>query len=259
MSIDKMSTDNKAGQPKDLAGRLQMLRRRHGISQEELADAVGVSRQAVSKWEGAQSTPDIERLLALSGYFGVSTDWLLKGVELPAPEPLPNPAEPQTGRPGGYSTRQQIFLAVTTALNYTGLLLAWAIWDYWQIGLATFVGIIFMVVAGALLSVGLFDAVEPARDELWRRFWRYNIWPMAYLLIAVVYSWLVTYGGWVVPVISWKFIYSFGELFYAYAAWLIICVMVSRWARHKPQDDAAETMDMAADGNADINADKNAE
>lgn len=59
---------------------LRELRRKAGLSQEELAEAVGVSRQAVSKWESGQSSPDIDRLVALSGLFRVSLDTLVKGA-----------------------------------------------------------------------------------------------------------------------------------------------------------------------------------
>lgn len=61
-----------------LADKIIEQRKKLGISQEELANKLGVSRQAVSKWEGAQSTPDLGRILQLSQLFGVSTDYLLK-------------------------------------------------------------------------------------------------------------------------------------------------------------------------------------
>ncbi len=61
-----------------LADKIIDLRKKNGWSQEELAEKLGVSRQAVSKWEGAQSVPDMTRVLQLSELFGVSTDYLLK-------------------------------------------------------------------------------------------------------------------------------------------------------------------------------------
>ena len=61
-----------------LADKIIKLRKKMGWSQEELAERMNVSRQAVSKWEGAQSTPDLDRILQLSSLFGVSTDYLLK-------------------------------------------------------------------------------------------------------------------------------------------------------------------------------------
>ncbi len=72
-----------------LADKIIELRKKAGLSQEELAEKVGVSRQSVSKWEGALSIPDLDKILQLSEIFGVSTDYLLKdefGDELPAPK-----------------------------------------------------------------------------------------------------------------------------------------------------------------------------
>lgn len=60
------------------ADKLILLRKKAGWSQEELADQMNVTRQSVSKWEGAQSVPDLEKILRLSELFGVSTDYLLK-------------------------------------------------------------------------------------------------------------------------------------------------------------------------------------
>ena len=61
-----------------LADKIIELRKRNSWSQEELAEKLDVSRQSISKWEGAQSVPDMNRILALSQIFGVSTDVLLK-------------------------------------------------------------------------------------------------------------------------------------------------------------------------------------
>ncbi len=60
------------------ADKLILLRKKSGWSQEELAEQMNVTRQSVSKWEGAQAVPDLEKMLRLSELFGVSTDYLLK-------------------------------------------------------------------------------------------------------------------------------------------------------------------------------------
>lgn len=60
------------------ADKVIRLRKRNGWSQEELANKMDVSRQAVSKWEAAQTVPDIEKILKLASLFGVTTDYLLK-------------------------------------------------------------------------------------------------------------------------------------------------------------------------------------
>lgn len=61
-----------------LADKIMRFRKKNGWSQEELAAKMNVSRQAVSKWESAQSTPDLEKILQLSYLFCVTTDYLLK-------------------------------------------------------------------------------------------------------------------------------------------------------------------------------------
>ena len=61
-----------------LADKIIDLRKKNGWSQEDLAEKMDVSRQSISKWEGAQSVPDMGRIVRLSELFGVSTDYLLK-------------------------------------------------------------------------------------------------------------------------------------------------------------------------------------
>ncbi len=73
-----------------LADKIIAERKKNGWSQEELAERIGVTRQAVSKWEGAQTTPDLQKLLLMSNVFGVSADYLLKD-EYDAPEYIENP------------------------------------------------------------------------------------------------------------------------------------------------------------------------
>jgi len=61
-----------------LADKIISLRKKNGWSQEDFAEKMNVSRQAVSKWESAQSVPDLEKILKMSEMFGVTTDYLLK-------------------------------------------------------------------------------------------------------------------------------------------------------------------------------------
>ena len=77
-----------------LADKIIELRRKSGMSQEELAEKLNVSRQSVSKWESAASIPDLTRILEMSRLFGVTTDYLLKD-EAESPEYTPD--EPERG------------------------------------------------------------------------------------------------------------------------------------------------------------------
>lgn len=61
-----------------LADKIIILRKKNGMSQEDLAGKLNVSRQSVSKWESAQSIPDLDKIIQMSSIFGVSTDFLLK-------------------------------------------------------------------------------------------------------------------------------------------------------------------------------------
>ena len=61
----------------ELSENILQLRKALGLSQEQLAEQVGVSRQSISKWETGQSVPELDKLLVLSQVFGVSTDMLL--------------------------------------------------------------------------------------------------------------------------------------------------------------------------------------
>ena len=65
----------------EIASRLQKLRKEKGYSQEELADKLGISRQAISKWERAEASPDTDNLIMLAKLYNVSLDDLLKSDE----------------------------------------------------------------------------------------------------------------------------------------------------------------------------------
>ena len=97
----------------DISEKIQILRKAKGISQEQLADALGVSRQAVSKWESSQSLPDLDKVMALSDYFEVSTDYLLKDVE-----------EIGTNN----SVTSKVLYIASAFMIALGLLIAWASW-----------------------------------------------------------------------------------------------------------------------------------
>ena len=66
---------------KTFSEKLLELRRREGLSQEELADRLGVTRQSVSKWEGGTAMPELSKLIALSELFSVSVDYLVKDCQ----------------------------------------------------------------------------------------------------------------------------------------------------------------------------------
>ena len=82
-----------------LADKIIDLRKKNGWSQEELAEKLGVSRQAVSKWESAQAIPDLGRVLAMADLFSVTTDYLLRDEnEAPTPATMEDSASESSVR-----------------------------------------------------------------------------------------------------------------------------------------------------------------
>lgn len=108
-----------------LADKIIRLRKKNGWSQEELAERMNVSRQAVSKWEAAQTTPDLEKILLLGNLFGVTTDYLLKD-ELEDEEFIQD---------SGTTCK-------TVTLEEAGIYLAYRKWAAGRIALATFLCIL---------------------------------------------------------------------------------------------------------------------
>ena len=72
--------------------RLQEIRREHGITQEEFAQQLNVTRQAVSKWESSRGYPEMEKLLYICSHYGVTMDQLFQD-EVPALRPAAQPPE----------------------------------------------------------------------------------------------------------------------------------------------------------------------
>ena len=83
----------------NVSERIQELRKQKGVSQEELANELGISRQAVSKWESGQSFPELDNIIALSDYFGVSADHILKGTDTPQVTKTQTPIPPKHRSP----------------------------------------------------------------------------------------------------------------------------------------------------------------
>ena len=157
----------------NIADRIQTLRKNCGLSQEELADRIGVSRQAVSKWESEQSTPDIDKIILLSDCFDVTTDYLLKGIE-PTDDAAKNEAD------------ARIFSIVATALNFIGLVSAIMIWKEEQTPISVAVGFIIMAIGCMIFTIGQFIGSNKRAASM--QFWLINIWTLSLIPISCVFN-----------------------------------------------------------------------
>ena len=164
----------------NIADRIQKLRKSRGISQEELADKIGVSRQAVSKWESEQSTPDIEKVILLSNYFETTTDYLLKGIE-----------------PVGESEKQWsalLFAVAGTILNAIGLVSSIFIWLERQMVYAVGIGLVILLVGTGVFLAGQFmDTKDKARAR--RLFLLPNVWIRPFIPLSCCFNILDGWAG----------------------------------------------------------------
>ena len=152
----------------NIADRIQHLRKVKGVSQEELADKIGVSRQAVSKWEGEQSI-----------HFDVTTDYLLKGIE--------NPHADEARRPDA-----RIFVIVGTVLDFVGVVIAAALWYEQQLPMALVVGLVFIALGCMVFGVGMINSDPRSKTSAQRTFWIVNVWLIAFIPLSFAYNVLFT-------------------------------------------------------------------
>lgn len=165
----------------ELAQRIQAMRRKLGISQEELAARTGVSRQAVSKWETGQAVPEVDKLVLLSQALGTTTDYLLKG-EQPA------------GQPRQWDAR--LFALAAAVVNGIGLLAAVTIWLEVRRVYSVGVGLGVMAVGIALFAAGqlLETRQQPAARRL---FWLLNVWLLSLIPASCLFNaGCALLGGW---------------------------------------------------------------
>lgn len=169
----------------NIADRIQHLRKAKGISQEELADKIGVSRQAVSKWESEQSSPDIEKIVLLSDFFDVTTDYLLKGIE-----PVPN----ETAL-AGKKANAGIFTITDTAFNFMGIVVASLIWYEKQVATATAIGLILLIMGCMIYGIGMTVADKGTKMKAKRAFWTLNVWTLTFIPLSMGYNSLTGAAG----------------------------------------------------------------
>jgi len=167
----------------NIADRIQYLRKASGLSQEELADQIGVSRQAISKWESAQSLPEIDKVIALSTFFEVTTDYILTGAE---PE---RAASVKKTRP---ALNANIFVHFPTVLNFIGLIVSSAIWYEEQRPMAIVAGLILMAVGCMFFGVGLIHSTQNVAKAK-RSFWTINIWILSFIPLSLLYNALFSF------------------------------------------------------------------
>ena len=158
-----------------IADRISELRRGRELSQEELAEMTGVSRQAVSKWESEQSIPEMDKVITLSEIFGVTTDYLLKGIE------------PLEARPERRNKPAKTYNIVATALNAIGLVLGAATYDT-EPFVGAIIAFVFMTFGLMVFMLGTVRISRNDQPSNACRFWRVNVWIVAFFVLSIIYN-----------------------------------------------------------------------
>lgn len=196
----------------NMAENIQMLRKRKGISQEELADQIGVSRQAVGKWESGQSAPDPEKIILLSDYFETTTDFILKGIQ--------PPVEP------GPKGNAMVFSIVGTTLNAIGLVSSIVIWLELQVTYAVGVGLVILLLGTGIFLTGQF--IDPKGRAAARKFFLLpNVWILLLIPLSCCFNilngWMGGFSGRLAPIPLLG--NSIQRFLLCWAAYLTICVL----------------------------------
>ena len=156
-----------------IAERIQQLRKSKGLSQEQLAAQLDVSRQAVSKWESGQSVPGLDKIILMSNLFETTTDYLLKGVE---PTAAPK-----------HRCNAILFSGAGTIINGMGLIVAWMVWVERQTAYAVGIGLILMLLGTGLFLAGQVIGVQN-RKQARRLFVLPNVWILSFIPFSCAFN-----------------------------------------------------------------------
>jgi transcriptional regulator with XRE-family HTH domain len=173
-----------------LGSKIQALRKKTHMSQDELADKLGVSRQALSKWENDCTNPDIEKVILISDLFSVTTDYLLK--------------EHQNQNESTFDTFQKnkrlsssTLIIFSSLIVYLGTLIAIGLshtsisnpnnvfYTDWTLELGSYFGIALQI-----LGIALFVIMADFNDfkkTIMKRFWLINSWPLSLIPSYVLF------------------------------------------------------------------------
>lgn len=154
--------------------KIQLLRKMNKLSQEQLAEKLTVSRQAISKWERNESTPDTEKIILLSRIFQVSTDYLLhddvySDVEISDIKTSSERLKKQYGLKTSF--------VITTGMIIVGLLISIVAQFTWQTIFSVSIGLIIQII-----GVIIFEAMsshfftENGNKEVHKSFYVLNVW-----------------------------------------------------------------------------------
>lgn len=188
----------------NIANKIQSLRKEHNLTQENLADQLNVSRQALSKWELGISTPEADKIVQISEYFKVSTDYLLKDT-------LEND-HPSIKRQ--FSSRSLII--ISTAIVLIGLVFMIAVWEY------AYLGFIIQIVGVATFELLICRQPKPEQKFIHSVFYGINLWLIIFVPYILLFRRLEKFILLLIPIKNelTQYLFMFGSYF-------ALCILIT--------------------------------
>lgn len=185
-----------------LGEKIQQLRKTIDLSQEQLAEQLNVSRQAVSKWELGESLPDINKIIQLSKLFQVSTDYLLHD-EIDSDMNIPAVKNSNNSLKGQYGMKT--LFVVATGIIIIGLIMSIAAQFTWQTLFSVSIGFIVQII-----SIMVFESlkdryVTEGENQLTRKkFYSLNVWFVLPFPIIILSDTIFRFIPWSYSIITAK-------------------------------------------------------
>ncbi|MDR1629955.1 MAG: helix-turn-helix domain-containing protein [Oscillospiraceae bacterium] len=149
----------------EIANQLLQLRKKHGFSQEQLAEKLGISRQAVSKWERAEASPDTDNLVSLAKIYQVSLDELLLLVPVDKePEGSEQEESAPATEPNAQNGQESVVIDITSVTGFVKAALAWARHSRWFNFPYAIIALILFITLGSLF-----------KEDGWRFSWLFVV------------------------------------------------------------------------------------
>lgn len=189
----------------NIADKIQYLRKQSNLTQEQLADKLNVSRQALSKWELGVSMPEADKIIQISDLFSVSTDYLLKD----SIETFEKRANKQIDL--------RSITVLSTAIVLIGLIVMVSIFDY------MYIGFILQVVGVAMFEFFMNQQKSPGQRSLRSFFYIINLWFIAFVPYLLLYRMV----GWKIFSLIIPMKYELFSFLFMFGSYIAICLILS--------------------------------
>jgi len=174
--------------------KLLSLRKQHGYSQEELAEKLNVSRQAISRWEANQALPDTLNIIQITKLYGISADYLLNDEYSSEDElPIVRHTEERVSK----SSMMQMSYILSLAINVIALFIG-AVGFF----ISKNVAIVLFSIVLSIMSIAGFEAslvkyVDDGKNDYRRKFYDISVWIVSFIpvscIVSIVYPFILSH------------------------------------------------------------------